>query len=59
MPTAPTRAWTCFHGVKGGCPYCKAIEPADDGPDPDYSFEPCHTGLAARTCGYCASDERY
>lgn len=23
----------CFHGVTGGCPYCRSIVIADDGPD--------------------------
>lgn len=56
MPTTNAPARTCFHGVRGGCPYCKAIEPADDGPDPDDTYEPCHTGPAARVCGTCADN---
>jgi hypothetical protein len=27
--------WTCGHGVKGSCAYCKGLTPADDGPDED------------------------
>lgn len=30
---------TCGHGVDGGCPYCRALVIADDGPD---SWEPYH-----------------
>ncbi len=25
----------CWHDEAGGCPYCRAIVIADDGPDPD------------------------
>lgn len=48
----------CFHGVDGGCAYCRSIVIADQGPDLDDRFDPCHTGPAARVCGCCADPER-
>lgn len=50
---------TCWHGTPGGCAYCRAIDPADEGPDPLTSGElaliPCHTGPAASSCGACTA----
>lgn len=28
-------AGSCWHGAPGGCPYCRSIVIADQGPDPD------------------------